>query len=50
MRQRDERDSRRAVSPLVAAADALILDTSRLDADAVFEAALAFIRMNAERR
>ncbi len=38
---RDRRDSARGIAPLVAAADAVVLDTTDLDADAVFEAALA---------
>ncbi|NNG05012.1 MAG: (d)CMP kinase [Inquilinus sp.] len=41
--QRDGRDSKRAVAPLRRSADALLLDTSELDADQVFAAALAFI-------
>lgn len=44
MRQRDERDSQRAVAPLKPADDAHLLDTSDLDADAAFDAAIAFIR------
>ncbi len=44
MKARDERDSRRAVAPLRPAVDAFVLDTSALDADQVFAAALAFIR------
>jgi cytidylate kinase len=36
---RDARDSGRAVSPLAAAADAIVLDTSALSPDAAFEAA-----------
>jgi CMP/dCMP kinase len=43
MKERDARDRTRAVAPLVPAPDALILDTSALDADAAFAAALAFI-------
>ena len=43
MRERDARDSTRAAAPLVAAPDAVILDTTDLDADAVFEQALAVI-------
>lgn len=43
MRERDARDRRRRVAPLVAAEDAFTLDTTELDADAAFEAALAFI-------
>ena len=41
--ERDARDRSRAVAPLVPAPDALILDTTALDADAAFAAALAFI-------
>lgn len=40
---RDERDSSRTVAPLEPAKDAKVLDTSDLDADAVFAAALNFI-------
>ncbi len=41
--ERDERDSKRAVSPLMAADDAIVLDTSILDPDAAFDAALAHV-------
>ncbi|MEI8397206.1 MAG: (d)CMP kinase [Rhodospirillaceae bacterium] len=44
MKARDERDSRRAVAPLVPAIDAFVLDTSSLDADQAFDAAVTFIR------
>ncbi|WP_207482107.1 (d)CMP kinase [Arenibaculum pallidiluteum] len=44
MKERDARDSQRAVAPLRPAVDAFLLDTSSLDADAAFEAALSFIR------
>ncbi len=44
MVKRDEQDSRRAVAPLVPAADAVVLDTTSLDADAAFAAAMAVIR------
>ncbi len=43
LRERDERDSRRSVAPLVPAEDAYVLDTSALDAEQAFEAALAFV-------
>lgn len=46
MRERDERDSNRSVAPLAPAADAHVLDTSALDADAAFDAAIAFVRAN----
>lgn len=44
MQERDARDSRRAVSPLVPAADAYVLDTTELDADAALAKALDFVR------
>lgn len=43
MRERDARDRSRAVAPLVPAEDAFVLDTTALDADAAFAAALDFI-------
>lgn len=43
MKERDVRDSTRAIAPLKAAADARTIDTSEMDADAVFAAALAYI-------
>lgn len=43
MAERDRRDSERAAAPLIAAPDAFLLDTSDMDADAAFAAALAFI-------
>jgi CMP/dCMP kinase len=44
MRQRDAKDAARAAAPLKAAEDAYQLDTSIMDAEAAFQAALAFIR------
>ncbi len=44
MKERDARDRGRRASPLVPAADAFVLDTTELDEDAAFEAALSFIR------
>src|SRR5258708_9226924 len=41
--ERDRRDTQRAAAPLTRAADALLLDTSGLDADQAFAAALALI-------
>jgi len=41
--RRDERDSARAVAPLKPAPDARLLDTTAMDADAAFRAALALI-------
>jgi cytidylate kinase len=43
MAERDRRDSERAAAPLKAAPDAWLLDTTEMDADAAFAAALAFI-------
>lgn len=44
MKERDARDAERDVAPLEPAADAFVCDTSDRDADAVFAAALEFIR------
>lgn len=44
LKDRDARDSARDVAPMTSAADAILLDTSDLDADAVFLAALSIIR------
>lgn len=43
IRKRDERDAGRAAAPLKAAADATILDTTDLDIEAAFQAALAIV-------
>jgi cytidylate kinase len=43
MQERDARDQGRSISPTKPATDALIIDTSGLTADQVFERALAFI-------
>jgi cytidylate kinase len=43
MKDRDSRDSGRAVSPMVPAADALVIDSTALDADAAFATAVALI-------
>jgi cytidylate kinase len=43
-RQRDRRDTERTVSPLKPAMDALIIDTSHMDADAVFDFAMSFAK------
>lgn len=43
MQARDARDRSRDVSPLEPAQDATVLDTSEMDADAVFAAALAIV-------
>jgi cytidylate kinase len=44
LRARDEQDRARAVAPLKPAADATVLDTTALDAEAAFVAALAVVR------
>ncbi|HQT76154.1 MAG: cytidylate kinase [Rhodospirillales bacterium 20-64-7] len=44
MRQRDAKDAARLAAPLRAASDAFELDTTTMDADAAFNAALAFVR------
>lgn len=43
LRRRDARDSTRAVAPLAAAADAVVLDTSTLDRDEAYAKALAAV-------
>lgn len=43
MQDRDARDSRRDVAPLKPAADAVVIDTTDLSADQVFEQALAIV-------
>jgi CMP/dCMP kinase len=44
MRQRDAKDAARAAAPLRAADDAFLLDTSDMDAEAAFQAALSYVR------
>jgi cytidylate kinase len=46
--ERDQRDSERAISPSKPAADALLLDTTHLDIDAAFAAALALVQPKVE--
>jgi cytidylate kinase len=52
MKDRDARDSSRGVAPLVAADDAVVLDTSDLDRDGALAASLALVaacpRLNRE--
>jgi CMP/dCMP kinase len=43
IRRRDERDMNRSTAPLKAAEDAVTLDTTHLDADAAFRAALILV-------
>jgi cytidylate kinase len=40
LRKRDEQDSRRTIAPLMAAEDAVVIDTSKLDADQVMRVML----------
>jgi cytidylate kinase len=49
MRERDARDSERRVAPLAAAPDAITIDTTRLDADQVFERASDLIARHGAR-
>jgi cytidylate kinase len=44
MKERDYRDRTRAVAPLAPAADASVIDTTNLNAEAVFALAMSFIR------
>ncbi|PPC85156.1 MAG: cytidylate kinase [Hyphomicrobium sp.] len=43
IRRRDARDSGRDIAPMGAAADAIVLDTTHLNAEQAFEAALAMV-------
>lgn len=47
LRERDERDSKRAVAPLKPAEDALVLDTSNMTADEAVEQVLQWYGQNA---
>ena len=49
LRERDAKDAARAAAPLRAADDAYKLDTSAMDAEAAFQAALVFIRTRINR-
>ncbi len=49
MLRRDARDITRAAAPLRAAKDAIMLDTTTLDAKAAFEAALSIVMSCAAR-
>lgn len=44
LRQRDERDAARDAAPMKAADDAFLLDTSEMDAEAAYQAALVFVQ------
>jgi cytidylate kinase len=43
LRERDERDEKRSVAPLKPADDAVIIDSSKLDASEVFEMACELV-------
>lgn len=44
IQERDERDMNREVAPLIPAADARVIDSTKMDIDQVFNEALAFVR------
>ncbi|MGH6870479.1 MAG: (d)CMP kinase [Rhizomicrobium sp.] len=48
IRERDARDSSRTLAPMKPAADAVLLDTTHLDIDAAFKAALAIVQPKVE--
>jgi cytidylate kinase len=48
MRDRDRRDRERSTAPLKAAEGAMIIDTTGLDADSVFTAAVSHINIQRE--
>jgi len=50
MKERDARDSKRRAAPLIAAPDAVVIDTTTITADAVFERACALIGSTLEER
>jgi cytidylate kinase len=50
LEQRDARDKQRRTAPLVAAPDAFVLDTTALDADAAFAAAVAHVETTLARK
>jgi cytidylate kinase len=47
--RRDERDRTRAVAPMKTAADAVVLDTTSLDIDGAFEAAVDIVERTRDR-
>ncbi len=48
LRERDARDSDRTVAPTKAASDAIVIDTSNLDAEAVFELAISLSKKHVD--
>lgn len=48
IKKRDERDATRALAPLRAAEDAVILDTTKLDVEAAFKAALGIVEKQSQ--
>jgi len=49
IQERDDRDKHRQIAPMVAASDALVLDTSHLSPDTVFDQALAWINLRLDK-
>jgi len=49
MKARDDRDKDRSVAPLIPAADALMLDTTKMDADEAFEQARTYVAAKLKR-
>lgn len=50
MQERDQRDRSRSVAPMAIAPDAVVIDTSALDVEAAFEAAMDSIRKMRDRQ
>lgn len=50
LRRRDERDTQRATAPLIAAADAVTIDTSRLNREEAVAAAIAAVEQRCQSR
>ena len=50
MKERDTRDSERRTAPLGAAPDAVVIDTTTLDADTVFDRACVLIERTLEEK
>jgi len=50
MQARDAADASRAAAPLIAAPDAIVLDTTDMTADAAFEAAISVLEGRGWRR
>jgi cytidylate kinase len=50
LKERDARDSERPTAPLIAAPDAIVIETTTLDADAVFDCACDLIERTLKER